>query len=336
MRNLLTLFLAILTCAICPAQSTLEKTRDSLRSAAAALPVFEVGDFIYNRWPRFSLMDTSISANYKRTLSSLIEANYPAGDLIAVAGDPQPAVRTLAIALLFQKEDPKLLFEIFLRINDTAQTLPTLQLVDFMPVPLLTRPQTVGEAARAMIDAYIHSAGVIDFDSYQRSHHSRPYYLSWFEVRLLRATGLTNPFQEYRRPLLTKVLGELRRLPAFDRDMYVLCLSQWVPECPLATEDEVIAAAQRLGHTRLLQIIIGRPPGTAPDVVQSSRPERYQHVVSFILSHADKLLNPFDESLLAALEQAQRDRFLRQGWTPDMLPDAEAYARARVLLSDTR
>jgi hypothetical protein len=328
---------------MCPAQSSWIDVRNSLRAAAAALPVFETGDFVYNRWPYlpwsggldFPVIgkDSSVGARYRQTLSGLIEANYTVSDLVGALSDPQPPVRTLAMALLFQKEDPKLLTEISFLINDNAQTFPCLAPVDNIPAEMPTRPQTVGEIAQAMIRMYTNAAGLEDWNSYQRTHTGRPYYLSWFEVRLLRATGSVTPFRADRRPLVIRVRHDLDQLPVLDRDMYLLWLSRVDPDWPLAAESELVSAARRLGHQQLLQIVDGRPPGTDPDVLQTHRPWRYRAVVSFILSHADQLLMRADEPFLAAIEQGQRDRISRGG--ADGSQDAmvaDDYARARALL----
>ncbi len=348
MRGIRSVVFGIGLCSVCAAQAPtpntsdphpkflpeLESVRSSLQSAAAALPLLETDDLMYRRWPR---QPPSIQATYRRTLSRLIEANYSSEYLIYLAEDSRPTVRTLAIALLFDKEEPKLLRYIADHLNDTAETFPRRVMTDNEPDPMPTQPQTVGEVAQLMVGAYLLAAGMSgapqgEWVVYQRTHHDRPYYLSWFEVRLGRVTGLISPFQEDRRPHLIRLRAGLDKLGELDRNLYLLWLSQpggLVDGSVLATEAELLDAAQRLGHQVLLQIVDGRPPGDDPDLVNASL--RYRGVVSFILGHADRLLTLADEPFLAAIEQGQRERMGR-GMNAVLLPPAEAYAKARALL----
>src|ERR1700685_1093332 len=93
----------------------LGRARSSLESAASALPLLEVDDLMYRRW---SAQSPSVQTTYRRTLSRILEANYSAESLIYLSTDTRPAVRTLAIILLFDKDDPELLRYISDHLND--------------------------------------------------------------------------------------------------------------------------------------------------------------------------------------------------------------------------
>jgi hypothetical protein len=132
---------------------------------------------------------------------------------------------------------------------------------------------------------------------------------------------------------LLRFRGELDKLAEPDRNLYLLWLSQGgdlVDGSVLATEAELFAAARRLGHQVLLQIVDGRPPGNDPDL--ASAVVRYRGVVSFILGHADRLLTRADEPFLASVEQGLRERIARgEGAALQLLP-VEDYGPARALL----
>jgi hypothetical protein len=87
-----------------------------------------------------------------------------------------------------------------------------------------------------------------DWLAYQETHRARPYYLSWFAVRLRRVTGLMTPFQTDRRPQLLRFRNDLNKLPAVDRDLYLLWLCHDWPDfyggSILATEAELLEAAR--------------------------------------------------------------------------------------------
>jgi hypothetical protein len=316
-----------------------EEARSALHAAAASLPLFDAEAFVYLRRPHLA---PSINELYRHTLSDLIKADFGSEQLIQLLGDPQARVRTLAMALLFQKEDPKLLR--YMLLDDKADTFPAPILTDNLPEPMPTHPQTVAEIAKTMTGAYMISAGMKnwrdptaeDLGQYLAAHRARSYYFSWFDVRLSRVTGLISPLQEDRRPALLKFREELDTLPRFDRDLYLLWLCNGRFDfgkgynSVLATQDELLEAAQHLGHQALLQIVDGRPPGTDPDL--ASNLLRYRGVALFILEHSDKLFSRADEPFLRAIEQGERDRISR-GANEALEPvPVEAYTRALALL----
>lgn len=163
----------------------IQDVRSSLRSASAALPLFDTQAFIYNRSPHLA---RSIEGKYRRTLAGLVEGKYDSEYLIQLLYDPQPRVRTLAMALLFQKDDPKLLAYVSQLLDDSAETFPVPTLTAILLDPMPTSPQTVGEVAKAMVGVYMRAAGMKEWrapgseawTAYQTTHRSRPYYFSWF------------------------------------------------------------------------------------------------------------------------------------------------------------
>ncbi len=318
--------------------TSLEDIRRALSTVAETLPTFETEDLIYNRWPRLA---RTVDGTYGNGLPGLVEANYDVDRLVQLLDDIRPAVRTLALALLFSKEDPNLLTHIARHLGDTARTFPVL-LPTANADPTRTAPQTVGDVAKAMLGAYMLAAGMKewrdpqldDWLAYSTSHRNRPYCLSWLIVRLSRVTGMQSPFPEDRRPMLLKFRNDLDRLPPGDRDLYLLWLCHGNATFDggrvLATEEELVDAAKRLGRQKVLQIVDGRPPGTDTDVPANL--DRYQAVNYFILSHADRLFTRADEPFLAAIEQGQRDKIARGANAALEVVQVQALGRARAML----
>lgn len=314
-----------------------EAARRSVAGVADALRTFEAEDYIYNRGPRPAVW------------SRLIEADYSSDVLVGLLGDPRPQVRTLAIALIFSKEDPKLLTPVARLFSDTSSTFPVL-LPTANADPRATATQSVGDVAKQMLGKYMLAAGMKewraptfgDWATYDSRHRDRPYSLSQLVLRLSRISGMQSPFREDRRPMLLDFRKELDRLPPDDRNLYLLWLCHGDPDFDggrvLATEGELVDAAKRLGRQKLLQIVDGRPPGNDPDLPANEdwrSQRRYRTVVSFILAHADRLFTRADEPFLAAIEQGQRDKIAR-GARADLenIP-VEALQRARAMLLKT-
>src|SRR5713226_5950930 len=85
-------------------QNSPEGIRAQLMIAGEKLVVFEIGDWLLDRWPRWNERRAGPYENYRTTLELLRLANFPAANLVALLEDPNPKVRTLAMALLFDKD----------------------------------------------------------------------------------------------------------------------------------------------------------------------------------------------------------------------------------------
>jgi len=320
-----------------PGSALWEESRQSLATAADRFPTFDPAYAIYNRAaPGFS----------RDVWSRLIIANYSSDLLADLLRDARPRVRSLAMGLLYDKQDPKLLMPVARMLSDSAETFPVLQLTDNAD-PRFTAPQSVGSFAGALLGTYLMAAGMtqwrtpqlVDWMAYDAAHRNRAYSLSWLIVRLGRITRMQSPFPEEQRPRLLEFRKDLDKLPADDRNLYLLWLSNGNRDFDggsvLATEEEVIDAAGRLGRQKLLQIIDGRPPGTDPDVAAIAdwrSLQRYQMVTAFILAHADRLFTRADEPFLGAIEQGIRDKKTRGSQAAQEVVSVEALRRARALL----
>ena len=99
--------------------------------------------------------------------TDLIRRDYPVSDLLVLTDHPDSRVRSLALACLFAKWDPRLLPFLFKLVDDPAPTFPA-----HMPVANLVPPstlfsripqtaQTVGSVAEDMISVYLKKAGYL-------------------------------------------------------------------------------------------------------------------------------------------------------------------------------
>src|SRR5665213_230767 len=106
---------------------SLNPAQPALRKASSELSFFATHDFLYRRFPRIitsKATDAQVSQSYQNAISSLTGANYTVSDLTQLLSDPSPRVRTLAMALLFDKDEPQLLPEIVALSGDSAPTFP--------------------------------------------------------------------------------------------------------------------------------------------------------------------------------------------------------------------
>lgn len=313
----------------------------ALEKAAAGLSVFATSDFVYNRWPH--VFSAELEQSYQRPLAPLIEANYPAGELVPLLAHRQPAVRTLAMALLFHKDAPQLLAHLVPLVSDQAPTLPDLPLLAYtQPMAIADfpkSPQTVGQVADRMLKFYLEPAGYHygvqgtrghpGWAEYWAAHKDRAYCLSWLRVRLNRATAGISPPQKDRRNSVLRLRAYLDQLPPVDRDLYLMWLTPLSPDRSFATDGELLEAAGRLGRERILAIAGGHPPSDDPDLAPAIDAYLYKQVVSFLLDRADKFLLPADAPVIAAIEQHEIDH-LANGESSSILSPSYDVARARL------
>jgi hypothetical protein len=118
------LFLIVLSSRLAGQQNSAEGIRARLTAAGEKLVVFETNDWLYDRWPSWIVGRDGPYEGYRATLEPLQLANFPAANLVTLLADPNPKVRMLAMALLFAKDEPKLLPHLLPLVGDTAPALP--------------------------------------------------------------------------------------------------------------------------------------------------------------------------------------------------------------------
>lgn len=175
--------------------------KEYLEQAADKFSFFLAGQIIYDR-TEFEYLPKTEREKYQKLIVGLRSAKLEGGDLVTLLKHKSPKVRTLALALLFDLEDPKMLPHIFSLMRDRAPTFPAPLFVgneDGGKMPQLTE-QTVGEIAYHFVSFYVRQAerGNDDraFEDYWELRKDRAFCASWFEVQLLRARQGTVPTQK--------------------------------------------------------------------------------------------------------------------------------------------
>ncbi len=235
----------------------LPKSRADLLEAASELQSLEPLD-IWQNMPGGQAGADDVNAADRRVLDRLAISNYSSGSLISLLDDPSPRVRTLALALLFDKEDPQLLPYIATRLTDETQTFVVLQqLSAIIGPPPVPRAQTVADFARALLRMYVRrvSGEEPSFDNYWEARKNRSYCLSWLYVRYLGAAGLSIPLTAKAEARVAGFRKELGALPPVDRDLYLIWLQSLLSEPDLASDAAVVdrenkrTAAPHYGET---------------------------------------------------------------------------------------
>jgi hypothetical protein len=234
-------------------------------------------------------------------------------------------VRTLALAALYQREDPKLLPHLAALAADNDKTVPDLSIrrasvlgkgAELLPQDY--HDQTVGRVATSFLAAWISEAGyeVKDFAAYWDRRKDRTFCASWFLARLYRAGQATSAFDEKRVPLIRAIRKEVDALSELDRDWTLLWLASHNHQSPsarpgqiFAMDQERLAAAKRLGPDRLMDLILDKEISTDPDLAPKQRRSRGRDdLVLWVLKNAGKLLRPADAPAILAPEKTLRDR----------------------------
>lgn len=341
---------------ILPAPPSRQLTRAKFEKVAAQLEFFGLRAFLYSR-PYLEFVtadssgrdpapdDPSVAAHYFQPLNQVLDPKIPIAQIAPLCHDPDPKIRTLALAAIFQRNDAHLLPLIVDLTGDTAPTFPGyarlsqawLRRTGVGPPP---KEQTVGAVANAMANFYLERAGFSygvtgsygnpGFAAYWAQRKRRKFCASWFRVELARASRGTSPTQPKYRADIRAVRRHIDALPAADRDWSLLFLNGDEGSDLLATEAELTAAARRRGADALLSVLRDEIPSTDPDV--QHRPGSdwlYQRLMGWILARAPELLRPDMADALLKCERRQRD-YREHKETDPLITAAWPIAAARL------
>src|SRR5262249_33315737 len=138
---------------------------DKLRFEALAgqLKFFSAQNIIYDRYPERFLPE-DWAATWKDAQAAIKAPDGGVPDLLRLVNHKDPRVRTLALAALFHREDPKLLPHLAALMPDRAKTFPALQAFaypgfvrpPYPPPPL--EDQTVGQVAEQFVRFWLQEA----------------------------------------------------------------------------------------------------------------------------------------------------------------------------------
>jgi hypothetical protein len=288
----------------CASAQTVAEVKAELEKEVTQLS--ELQPLEVGTYPEVTLSATSLS--YQRPAVRLAASNYPTSPLVSLLSDESPRIRTLALELLFRKQDPQLLPTIYRHVSDSGITFEHAVYSNFRangPPDSRRASQTVGDFAKAMVNFF----GVRgNFDEYWAARKDRSYWYGWLRARMLRIDGQSDPnpgLWDRLRPFREMIAG----FPEPDQDLYLIWLQTAYREPAVATEDEVAQAVRRLGRENVLAIADGQPPTRDPDLQFSWDPGMYRYVTEIILNHAQGVLLPEDASRLDLIYRRETQRY---------------------------
>jgi len=172
--------------------------------------------------------------------------------------------------------------------------------------------QTVGDVARAMVSFYMERAGLYygvegrgehpGFAEYWDRRGERAHCLSWFAVRLDRATHGVSPLRQDSRSGVFALRRDIDRLAPIEREVALIGLFGDKTELrSLVTEQDLVFAGRRLGAERLLTLLRSEPLVDDPDLSHY-----LDGIRDFVLRHSGELLRPADGAWL--IEQGRKTR----------------------------
>lgn len=317
--------------------------RNDLERLAAKLKFFSTGDFLYGRVDLHHFPD-EVGQQYQKLIGELTSTNYEVEALVKLLKHDDPKVRTLALAALFTRDDPKLLPHLVPLADDKAVTFSSPQRVariasEKQEMPPLEK-QTVGEVANRSINFYLEPAnyfygvkgtqGNAGFDAYWAARKDREFCASWFAVQLARAGQGTSPTPKDRLDNIRAVRQRIDKLPRADRAWTLLWLNGETGSDVLVSEGELVAVCKELGPERLLLMLQRKISSNDPDVQpRKGNNWPYRRMTLFVLKQAVTLLRPQDADALLACELWERD-YLKHGISDPTLTSWWAIAAAAL------
>jgi len=261
-------------------------------------------------------------AEYQKLVEELSSVRASRDQLVGLLSHSDPKVRTLAIVLLFTKEDPGVLPHIAAKVDDGAPTFPEV-LPDARPLPFVAEhkpileSRTVGEIAERAVRLYLEPAGFFrglrgiagypGFDQYWAARKHRTYCAGWFYVQLGRASGQTSPTLADRVPKIRAVRKRIDRLPEPDRTWTLLWLNGEPGSEALVSEAELLRACRKVGPELLLRMLQRRIATGDPDLQpRDNNNYTYARMTRWVLERAGQLLRKSDAEALLECERRER------------------------------
>jgi len=309
-------------------------TAKQFEALAGRLAIFQTHEFAAGRGgptdASLRFIPKKLTEPWLDVSRALTAAKDDVAELLPLLKNGDPKVRTLALAALFERQDPKLLPHIAGLVGDKAKTAVEVVIrravsgfgKDAELLPQDIDEQAVGQVAKAFLMRWLEPAGykIEEFDVYWADRKDRAWCASWFLARFQRAGQNTTAFDKERgTPLIRAIRKEIDALPEIDRDWALL----WVathhggisdePARILASPDDLIAAGKRLGPKRLMDLIEEREISKDPDLAVRPlagpwRTRGRDDMIHWVLKNAGKLLRPQDAPTLLAMEGKVRDR----------------------------
>jgi hypothetical protein len=274
-----------------------------LRRIAGELEAFPTGDWFYGRPGTFPARP-EFREPMNQLLAGLEGLHVHADDLLALLGDDDPRVRTLALAKLVAQGPPEELARVAELVQDDAPTFPRPKLMLGMAAAFGDQPaewdtpaarelawhvqqQTVGQVARELLEGI--------------EREGRAPGWGWRSYRVLRATQGVVAGPVPGQLELSFALAPVDELPPVLRELTFVALwerhrlGRWIDE------RRAFRAARRLGRERLLALLTGELELEDPDFDARDWEAPRSAATRFVLRHASELLRREDADLLAEL-----------------------------------
>lgn len=297
----------------------MQGTKDTFKQLSGKLRTFDIHSVLYDRFQSYGKEPFSApdGAIYKEILSP----RHQKASLLTLLKDKDAKVRTLAIAALYNREDPSILPELVTLADDKSQTYPE-------PVPVAraynsasempTRDNTVGEVARAVVKFYMEPAGYYygiagsgsnpGFKQYFETHGQRKYCASWFRVKLKRACTGCSPTDKSRITKIREVRKQIDSIAEPDRYWTLLWLQDEAGSDVLASQEDLVQAMKKLGPDRLMQMLQCKIQTDDPDLrPRSNNNYPYTNMQLSVLKQASSVLLPGQADALLACDKWERD-----------------------------
>ncbi|MEM7390773.1 MAG: hypothetical protein AAF492_00375, partial [Verrucomicrobiota bacterium] len=290
-----------------------EQTREAFEAFAKAMPYLDTDAVLYDKNDQFlfELADPALEKRHFQMLERVTERRFSNAALLKLLEHPEPKVRTLAMAALFDREDPGLLPHLYKLCGDSAPTFDAYgKLAAEQPggAGPGNRQQTVGGIATRMMELYLEPAGFHNgvrrpnrpgFVEYWAERRLRPHCASWFEVQMRRARHGISPPLASSRERIRAVRKRIDQLPPLDRAWTLLWLKRDSGGYLLAKDRERLEACRAIGPDKLMAMLLGRIPSGDPDLrLRPRETYPYRIMVEFVLQHANELLRPQDSETL--------------------------------------
>jgi hypothetical protein len=309
-----------------PPDTKLESER-----VAAKLKFFDTGVFLFDRDDlRFTNLPKEMEEEYFRLIRLLSDDTHAVEIWTKLLRHADPRVRTLALAALFAREDPKLLPQIASLLEDKSLTFSSPEhFAGLGPLDgkFQLQKQTVGDVAGRMVGFYLSSVGIDlhlrspephEFKRYWEARKDRVHCASWFGVKLARATQGTSPPPKQRRERVKAIRKEIDKIPERDRAWVMLWLMASDGSHELISREELVVLVNELGPDRLLGLLRREADSNDPDWVHPQKKGTWRNTVAveFVLANSHRLLRPKDAKTLLAYEARERDSVKMGNATP--------------------
>ena len=303
------------------------KTTSRFETMTSQIRFFPTGEFLNGRADMLQYEHPHVSKawikDWHNVNAELTSRKDPTADVIALLKNNDPKVRTLALAALFERQDPKMLPHIAALMSDKAKTFEKIQSWGGNPPPKpILEKQTVGDVANAFVGIWMGSVVKegTSFETYWNTRKDRKFCASWFLLRIQRAANFSSHVEKERAPLIRAIRKEIDALPAVDRDWTLLWLASHrsfnsdQPANNLVSPEERIAAAKRLGPVRLMELIQDKKISDDPDFSPTTSGTGREGLIYWVVHNAGKLLRPEDAPALLAEEYLPPSGFIRAGF----------------------